>query len=508
MASKPLTGELVESLTEGLRGKEYPQFDGTAYATIPAWTPSSTRATEIVRFRRDFDDGVARNLTGSADTGADGIRISTANAPSVVYLDATNTLQFATGVNNSIGLGVDHEIRAEFYPDRVECWLDGVLAGTSLVAPKQAWLRDYIGATAPATENFIGPIFSYQLIDHTPLQGIRAMGGNGVDRYAAIPEITLAGDFEVEFDCTIPATNNRLLGDVAAADSRVFVSDTIIALYDQTESPVSASHNKGVGQKVKFSVAVVGSSATFKADGVEIGSASITPGNFTVDAIYRQTSGYASADSVFANLRIHDLETGREYTYDNANDSGNKLRNTSDPSGATDGTWFQGGVEMTNAAADAARAYLPMISRHYLFDTPGRIREVLGGDGPELTGGDLSGFVASATVSPATINPGSFTTVAAATGVEFELEPDTQYRLIVAGVAVGFTVNLADDPTATTRTQIMSGFGDVIFTTTQAQSWLYLRLENVGTAMIDSISIRETSDATPVNLDASDWQPE
>ena len=332
MADKVLS-PVIEGVVESPLGKEYPQFDGTAYATIPAWTPVSARAAEIVRFRRDFDDGVARNLTGSADAGADGIRISTSYAPSVVYLDDADALRFAIGVGDSIRLGVDHEIRAEFYPDRVECWLDGELVGTSLVAPKQSWLREYIGVTAPSTENFIGPIFSHQLIDHTPLQGIRAMGGNGVDHYAAIPEITLAGDFEIEFDWVRRDVTGSsfvaILGSDGDNEDGIFLFDSAGPVPNgvQFRATGSGANLEGVfsgvaqGEHVKVRVERVSDVLTFYVNGIDKGFV-VVPGAFNIERFgsYSLGSGWLNSECAFVTIR--DVDQDISYVFSNKDDAG------------------------------------------------------------------------------------------------------------------------------------------------------------------------------------------
>ena len=482
---------MIEGVVESPLGKAYPQFDGTAYATIPAWTPSSARWSVAFVCHPATDEVNA--LTGSAGGTSDYIATFTApqrlgaktGGGSPVYITP------AGGV-----VGRDVSGRLDVYADGYTLTAFGQTSGkAALGANTPVW--GLIGANDSPTNLFDGSIKSLQLIDHTPLQGIRAMGGNGTDRYAAIPEITLAGDFEIEFwwerqDRT-GANSSALIGNSG-------IDAEFLAVFDSGHGSIPDALAVNVsgaqitfagaladidqGQSVRIGISRAGADVEGFVDGVSVGIAQDSAA-FSINQLLRQGGLNFYARSPIANLRIHDLETGDLYTYDNRNDSGNLLVNTNPATAegeelanvntvtlgassgdgwqregdtltndvaydgyintgiytsvgelykievedvsdgirvgteggtvnatpvtagatykwgggaqlqvfgqlansyikglsirkVTHGLWHQSGTVMTNAAADAARTYLPLISRHYLCDTPGRIREVLG----------------------------------------------------------------------------------------------------------------------------------
>ena len=228
-----------------------------------------------------------------------------------------------------------------------------------------------IDATQPITEiGRVGANYhdgqprSIRIIDPTPLQGIRAMGGGG-SRAPKVSPISLpAGSMiEVYFQYVDNGGDQRFLGT------------------QQYATPLSVTAIDALNfNSFAFAVALDG----VPVDPVEITlvggrhyhiQATLLEALFLTN-LYESGAG-AQPLAGAAAMQITSPD-GRVYSYGNANDPGNKLRNTADPSGATDGVWYEGGVEMTDEEADAARDYYPIISRHYLLDTPGRIREVLG----------------------------------------------------------------------------------------------------------------------------------
>lgn len=173
------------------------------------------------------------------------------------------------------------------------------------------------------------------------------MPGDGTSRYAAIPQITLSGDFEIEFwmvrqDNPTQTTVRPLSGPADTFRIVVFDSDTgtpnKLEFVQNGNFVGYDSALVGLAQGQNFHLKFVGNSTTVEAfvNGVSKGTVARF-GSIQISTVGNQisTPAYGSTQPI-ANLKITDLTNNNTWEYNNKDDSGSVLVN-SDPITGADG---------------------------------------------------------------------------------------------------------------------------------------------------------------------------
>lgn len=230
-----------------------------------------------------------------------------------------------------------------------------------------------------------GDIRALTFTDQSPLQGGSFMPGNGVDRYAQIPEITLSGDFEIEFwwvrqdrignDYSVLLSLNGA-GSLRALDSAHPNGPDIVINMGTSYVFTDALLGVAQGEHVLIKVVRTGANIEIFVNGITKG-VNIIAGDFIVEELYNSSRSPTSAVS---NVLITNLTNNDYWEYRNKDDTDTVLKDYG-PNGA-DGTWINGD--------DADRVDLPRINRKYIFTEPGRIYDAYGSGDATLVNLDAS----------------------------------------------------------------------------------------------------------------------
>ncbi|MGB2265097.1 MAG: hypothetical protein ACPH3C_07915, partial [Glaciecola sp.] len=223
----------------------------------------------------------------------------------------------------------------------------------------------------------------------------------GNDDFATIPEVTLSGDFVIEFDCLIAdaSSANVIIGNSAGISNSIFVTSNDLSVRDSDGITVFTSgdvFSSNVINNVK--VVVVGSIVEIFINGVSEKTGSVT-GTFTFDQVYARQNGSIPMGGILANLKIYDVGTLiRNYPI---NDGKNILANVATALGnEIDGLTYAlttaiGGV------ASVVLSSLSVIGKTYLVEVSysgvvGDASVRIGGfSGPSFTGTGTIEFVAT-----------------------------------------------------------------------------------------------------------------
>ena len=155
-------------------------------ATIPAWTPLNS----VFSFGCDAVVDVAATGTtqiimrGATAAGNHQFIITPSGVPKLEFKDAAGTTR--SSITSTLVDGEAFSVRADYYPDKVELFLNGALEGTNNNAPELAVISS-IAATVTPILYFGGTISNVFCTSSSPMQNVNVMAGNGTDRYVSIP---------------------------------------------------------------------------------------------------------------------------------------------------------------------------------------------------------------------------------------------------------------------------------------------------------------------------------
>lgn len=304
----------------------YPYFDGTAYATIPAWTPKSAQwGVEVVCTP---ETGTLNVALGDGDANVNWLRLDTVNQTVEFKIGGSATSAFPELI---VQAGVEAHIvfLGNSAAQTLDCYYNGVKLTQQ---PIGAALPVFTTVGRKQTDYFVGPIKYIRTFDYTPLQGVRAMAGDGASRYAAINPGTIAGDYYASFWGSRDTGDLRPLGRAADFNSRIFVAADGSINWRVSDADLTgltaAAGSFPASTDVFVEVQRVGSSGAIKVNGVTVASGTVHTGGFSPTSLYVQSTSYSAGH--VAELVIHDLTTGKVWAYNNQNDTGNLLVNSSD----------------------------------------------------------------------------------------------------------------------------------------------------------------------------------
>ena len=152
----------------------------------------------------------------------------------------------------------------------------------------------------------------------------------GTTDYATIPEVTLAGDFVIEFDSLVldASIPNIVLGSSASTNNGVFINSNNITVRDNggdqsftTGSPFSSSVFNSVRvEKVSLTIRIF-------VNGIEYGSGA-SNNSFIFNQVYTRQNGNFNLAGILANLKIWDNGTLiRDYPLNDNSDDLRELAN-------------------------------------------------------------------------------------------------------------------------------------------------------------------------------------
>lgn len=145
----------------------------------------------------------------------------------------------------------------------------------------------------------------------------------GTTDYATIPEVTLAGDFEIEFDLMIAAGNNSVIFGNSLTANNFFVvfADGKVRIRDDAANTIdSAIGAYTFGRFNNVRIVKSGADVSCLLDGAEVFTGT-SSGQLIIDLLYKYFSGL-NAQGILANLKIYDNGTLiRDYPLDDNSDT-------------------------------------------------------------------------------------------------------------------------------------------------------------------------------------------
>ena len=327
-----------------------------------------------------FGDVVSETITPAAPGTGDQYLWANSDASWGLYIDDStgdlildyvdvdgSTARTITGPALSAGETVSYSI--EFAADGVTMTV-GATDYTNANTPELGSIV-YLSANNTPASYFQGTRENLRYTNATALQGVNAVMGNGVDLYGVIPEITLTGDFEIEFWWRRQDSASGLyvravgystttLHSIHMVDSDSGYNNAITLKINSIDTPfVGALDDVALGQDVHIRLVRSGSSAECFVDSVSKGSLSCSAASMVITGIGNGTEKLP-ANSSFYNLKITDKSgpTDVVYQFDLSGDDGSDIPITIDGVVSTAGTWqnYDSGVD---------QVALPKLSRYY-----------------------------------------------------------------------------------------------------------------------------------------------
>lgn len=273
-------------------------FNGVnAYAAMPEWSPLGANYSVEFDITGLQPDGC---VFGKAVDPGDYIYFHSGGTQWWINIGTANTVIDKTVTTGAFRIDVTDSTGAIIWPDGST---DAVNIGPERFNP------DSIGRNNGADGNYAdGLIHFVKFTDHAPIQHENVVQGDAINLWAEFPAITLAGDFEFEFDLIYDATgHNRPIGQSNTFTCRVFVSsDThTVRFYPPSGPDLETTYTLIDGQQYHLLCKRVGTTYSISIDGIEQASGELAAGDFVVDAMHRHDTVYgygAVSDMVIRDL--------------------------------------------------------------------------------------------------------------------------------------------------------------------------------------------------------------
>lgn len=369
----------------------YFRFNGTdQYATIPAWSPLG----------HPFHIGV--NFT---PTNVDGVRATVIAAASDYNLDILTTdviEQSWQGVNadhlDALGsVTEDEAVNFTFDADGRITDVVGVSTVQTADSDKNI-LRpaiSVIGSKTTPGAYFEGEIWGLTLTDNSPIQNVDTIPGDGVNYLTLNTDITITGDFTIEWDEIVAKGISRGICGNDTGSSRVRSEQIVNAVLLRTSGDDASivNHYEGVanGQHVHVKISRTGSTARAELDRWLNPVGNSAAGDFHMQRIYSYGAGSGSimpTGGVVQNLVVTDLAGDRQWIWKLDEPTGAVAVNTGKTQDADyDATWL----------SNPSRTWVPNNSRYYPMNEGSgtTFNDIIGGnDGTivNFAGGDWPVF--------------------------------------------------------------------------------------------------------------------
>ena len=233
-------------------------------------------------------------------------------------------------------------------------------------------------------------------LQSTPSQTKRAVVGNGVDLYGVIPEITLTGDFEIEWDGIFqdgvsygdyPIGNNTLHSMIALGNQTQLSRHVFIVNEDNSTAQywTSALADIALGQRYKLKIVLTGTTAELFVDDVSKGTLTKSDNDYIFNRVWVGFENRKlSSGATVQNLKITDKSGAEDvvYQYDLSGDDGSNIPITINGVASTPGTWqnYDSGVD---------QVALPKLSRYYKIADGPNATHLADSWGADATGAEL-----------------------------------------------------------------------------------------------------------------------
>lgn len=341
--TRPITSRIASAIA-GARvaaGRWYLHWGGVnEYAVHSAWAMSGFGDKIEFRFIADTP-GTGDDYLFDSTSGENYLKITnTTAALSLGYMDIDGATQ-RTIAGPTIVAGTEYTGYVEFKADGV----DLVVNGTTYDSANVPEIKDdftHIAAETTPSAWFDGTIHYLRYVNATALQGVNAVQGNGVDLYGVIPEMTLTGDFEIEFWWRRQDGKlyTGLLGFGENNDNYIIVQDSDRAgaesMLTFRANDVSSNFTAAVadiaqGQDCHIKLSRLSGVLTLEVDGVAHGTTPTNSEAFTCTQIGEADVGFHGlyAGSYLYNLKITDKSGAEDvvYQYDLSGDDGDVIPN-------------------------------------------------------------------------------------------------------------------------------------------------------------------------------------
>lgn len=364
------------------------------YAVHSAWAMSGFGDKIEFRFIADTP-GTGDDYLFDSTSGENYLKITnTTAALSLGYMDIDGATQ-RTIAGPTIVAGTEYTGYVEFKADGV----DLVVNGTTYDSANVPEIKDdftHIAAETTPSAWFDGTIIYLRYVNATALQGVNAVQGNGVDLYGVIPEITLTGDFEIEWDGIFqdgvsygdyPIGNNTLHSMIALGNQTQLSRHVFIVNEDNSTAQywTSALADIALGQRYKLKIVLTGTTAELFVDDVSKGTLTKSDNDYIFNRVWVGFENRKlSSGATVQNLKITDKSGAEDvvYQYDLSGDDGSNIPITINGVASTPGTWqnYDSGVD---------QVALPKLSRYYKIADGPNATHLADSWGADATGAEL-----------------------------------------------------------------------------------------------------------------------